>query len=160
MYLVWEILILGSLPPGVSIASVTEVLELLGGNRIVSAAVNVFSLFAIVTSFLGVGMGCLDFLTGRVLKNQLFVVPEHSLKRVKLCSWLIRYPAIGYQIRNKNLEKLCSWYLVLSLMSLCLFRFGRKLFPSCSFQDFAAGVHNVCTCRGCLFGPATVCCGA
>lgn len=64
MYIIWEVLILGSLPPGMSIASVPEVLQLLGGNRMVSTAVNVFSLFAIITSFLGVGMGCVDFLQG------------------------------------------------------------------------------------------------
>lgn len=50
MYIIWEILILGSLPPGMSIGSVREVLQLLGGNRVVLASVNVFSLFAIVTS--------------------------------------------------------------------------------------------------------------
>ncbi|GMH35072.1 hypothetical protein BSKO_02940 [Bryopsis sp. KO-2023] len=61
MYLVWEVLILGSLPPGTTLASVAEVVERMGSTGLVPAAINVFSLFAIVTSFLGVGMGCLDF---------------------------------------------------------------------------------------------------
>lgn len=61
MYLMWEVLILGSLPAGTTLGSVGEVVQRMGSTGIVPAAINVFSLFAIITSFLGVGMGCIDF---------------------------------------------------------------------------------------------------
>ncbi|GMH43472.1 hypothetical protein BSKO_11394 [Bryopsis sp. KO-2023] len=61
MYLMWEVLILGSLPAGSSLASVGEVVKMMGSTGAVPAAISVFSLFAIITSFLGVGMGCIDF---------------------------------------------------------------------------------------------------
>lgn len=64
MYLAWEVLILGSLPPGVAMGSVSDVLAMIGCNPTISTAINIFSLFAIITSFLGVGMGCIDFLKG------------------------------------------------------------------------------------------------
>ncbi|GMH43532.1 hypothetical protein BSKO_11454 [Bryopsis sp. KO-2023] len=61
MYLLWEVLILGSLPPGTRLASVGDLVQMMGGTGAVPVAINVFSLFAIITSFLGVGMGCIDF---------------------------------------------------------------------------------------------------
>ncbi|GMH32740.1 hypothetical protein BSKO_00574 [Bryopsis sp. KO-2023] len=73
MYLLWEVLILGSLPPGSSLASVGEVVQLMGGTGAVPVAINIFSLFAIITSFLGVGLGCIAFvqdLTGSSSKEE------------------------------------------------------------------------------------------
>lgn len=65
MYLVWEMMILGSLPPGSSVASVADVMKTVGASKLVTWALNIFSLFAIVTSFLGVALGCVDFLNGK-----------------------------------------------------------------------------------------------
>jgi tyrosine-specific transport protein len=66
MYVLWEGVILGSLPRNIVISSTAEVVQSLqmgafGGA--VGAAVQIFSFFAIVTSFLGVGLGTVDFLS-------------------------------------------------------------------------------------------------
>jgi len=66
MYVLWEGVILGSLPRDIVISSTAEVVQSLqmgafGGA--VGAAVQIFSFFAIVTSFLGVGLGTVDFLS-------------------------------------------------------------------------------------------------
>ena len=64
MYVLWEAVILGSLPPDSRVGSAQEVVSLLQdwlGTR-AGAVVQLFSLFSIATSFLGVGLGCLDFM--------------------------------------------------------------------------------------------------
>jgi len=66
MYVLWEGVILGSLPRNIVISSTAEVVQSLqmgafGGA--VGAAVQIFSFFAIVTSLLGVGLGTVDFLS-------------------------------------------------------------------------------------------------
>jgi tyrosine-specific transport protein len=64
MYVLWEAVILGSLPPESRVSSAQEVVRLLKdwlGTR-AGAVVQLFSLFSIATSFLGVGLGCLDFM--------------------------------------------------------------------------------------------------
>jgi len=72
MYLTWEALILGSLPAGTVIESVSEIVSILAtsASTYVVAAIQVFSLFAIITSFLGIGMGCVDFLKDLIRKPQ------------------------------------------------------------------------------------------
>lgn len=68
MYLVWELVILGTVAPGTSLTSASQIVEQLsaatGGQA--GVFVEVFSCFAIITSFLGVGMGCIDFLKASV----------------------------------------------------------------------------------------------
>ncbi|KAK9810408.1 hypothetical protein WJX72_010274 [[Myrmecia] bisecta] len=64
MYALWEGVILASLPVGSSTQSASHVVTLMraaAGVR-VTYAVQIFSLFAIITSFLGVALGCRDFL--------------------------------------------------------------------------------------------------
>ena len=64
MYAIWELVILGTIEPGVKLSSAAQIIdglsEATGGKATLS--VKVFSFFAIVTSFLGVGLGCIDFL--------------------------------------------------------------------------------------------------
>jgi len=64
MYLTWEALILASLPAGAMLGSVSDIVSLLAtsAGSHVAVTIQVFCLFAIITSFLGVGMGCVDFL--------------------------------------------------------------------------------------------------
>ena len=64
MYVLWEAVILGSLPPDSAIGSAQEVVRLLQDwlGPQVGPVVQLFSLFSIATSFLGVGLGCLDFM--------------------------------------------------------------------------------------------------
>ena len=66
MYVLWEGVILGSLPRSIVITSTAEVVQSLQMGPFgsaVGAAVQIFSFFAIVTSFLGVGLGTVDFLS-------------------------------------------------------------------------------------------------
>lgn len=63
MYVLWEGAILGSLQPGAEMHDVGDVIEglkLVGGQHVVFAF-EAFSFLAIVTSFLGLSLGCLDF---------------------------------------------------------------------------------------------------
>ena len=64
MYAIWELVILGTIEPGVKLSSAAQIIdglsEATGGKATLS--VKIFSFFAIVTSFLGVGLGCIDFL--------------------------------------------------------------------------------------------------
>lgn len=63
MYVFWEAAILGSLRKGEIILSMHDVvngLKMVGGEPVV-VCFEMFSFLAIITSFLGVGLGCLDF---------------------------------------------------------------------------------------------------
>lgn len=69
MYVLWEAAILGSLQEGETIGSMHDVVEglkMVGGEPVV-VCFEVFSFLAIITSFLGVGLGCLDFLLDLLL---------------------------------------------------------------------------------------------
>eukprot|EP01023_Acetabularia_acetabulum_P018374 TRINITY_DN19280_c1_g1_i1.p2 TRINITY_DN19280_c1_g1~~TRINITY_DN19280_c1_g1_i1.p2 ORF type:complete len:301 (+),score=63.97 TRINITY_DN19280_c1_g1_i1:133-903(+) len=66
MYISWEVVILGALKQGGGVQKLTGD-KIVAGMRAVAGewatkALNCFSLFAIVTSFLGVTMGCVDFI--------------------------------------------------------------------------------------------------
>ena len=64
MYVLWEVVILGTLPRDVPVGSTQDIIRRLmavAGTKVV-AAVQTFSFFAIITSFLGVGLGCVDFI--------------------------------------------------------------------------------------------------
>jgi len=73
MYLTWEALILASLPPGASLASVSDIVALLATSAgpQLAATIQVFCLFAIITSFLGVSMGCVDFLRDLIKQDSI-----------------------------------------------------------------------------------------
>ncbi|QDZ22820.1 tyrosine/tryptophan transporter protein [Chloropicon primus] len=65
LYIIWQAIILGTLPEALvgSLKSGTDVVRAVGGvaSSKVSMHVTIFSFFAIVTSLLGIGMGCVDF---------------------------------------------------------------------------------------------------
>mmetsp|Transcript_1393 Transcript_1393/g.4018 ORF Transcript_1393/g.4018 Transcript_1393/m.4018 type:complete len:846 (-) Transcript_1393:186-2723(-) len=71
MYFIWELVILGTISPDVKLTSASQIVDQLsaatGGRAAMS--VNVFSCFAIITSFLGVGLGCVDFLKDLLMKE-------------------------------------------------------------------------------------------
>mmetsp|Transcript_42704 Transcript_42704/g.76558 ORF Transcript_42704/g.76558 Transcript_42704/m.76558 type:complete len:172 (+) Transcript_42704:1968-2483(+) len=73
MYFIWELVILGTIPPGVSLTSANQIIEQIGAASGDTAiiAVKVFSAFAIITSFLGVGLGCIDFIQVRPTSQSL-----------------------------------------------------------------------------------------
>ncbi len=94
IYLLWELLILGILPiegPGSALADldqgemVTRILKNTVGYSLILNLVQSFAFFAIVTSFLGVGISLIDFLSdglnikktpiGKLLLTLLVVVP-------------------------------------------------------------------------------------
>ncbi|GMH41473.1 hypothetical protein BSKO_09383 [Bryopsis sp. KO-2023] len=69
MYALWELVIVGSLQKGDTIESVEDVLrgmKSVGGEPVV-LTFEWFSFLAIITSFLGVGLGCLDFIRDLLL---------------------------------------------------------------------------------------------
>lgn len=65
LYIIWQALILGTLPEAAvgSLKSGADVVTAVGGvaSSKVAVHVSIFSFFAIVTSLLGIGMGCVDF---------------------------------------------------------------------------------------------------
>ena len=65
LYIIWQAIILGTLPENLvyTLKSGTDVVTAIGGvaSDKVSMHVSIFSFFAIVTSLLGIGMGCVDF---------------------------------------------------------------------------------------------------
>eukprot|EP01025_Chloroclados_australasicus_P060252 TRINITY_DN7717_c0_g3_i1.p1 TRINITY_DN7717_c0_g3~~TRINITY_DN7717_c0_g3_i1.p1 ORF type:complete len:736 (-),score=63.56 TRINITY_DN7717_c0_g3_i1:357-2564(-) len=71
MYLIWEGVILGQLQQGVALTSTEQIVEglrMVAGDNAVMA-VTWFSLFAIITSFLGVLLGFVDFNKELLFKN-------------------------------------------------------------------------------------------
>ena len=65
LYIIWQAIILGTLPEAAvyGLKSGTDVVKAVGGvaSSGVGMHVTIFSFFAIVTSLLGIGMGCVDF---------------------------------------------------------------------------------------------------
>jgi len=91
LYVIWQAIILGTLPENLvySLKSGTDVVRAIGGvaTETVSMHVTIFSFFAVVTSLLGVGMGCVDFVKD-ALPDQLFAHnknKKNTLKVAALC---------------------------------------------------------------------------
>jgi len=71
MYFIWELVILGTIPAGVTLTSADQIISQIGAasGETAIVAVKVFSAFAIITSFLGVGLGCIDFIQDLLMKG-------------------------------------------------------------------------------------------
>jgi len=71
MYFLWELVILGTIAPGTTLSSAGQIVDQLGAatGGLAVLAVKVFSCFAIITSFLGVGLGCMDFLKDLLMRE-------------------------------------------------------------------------------------------
>ena len=63
LYILWQLAILGTVHVGAGVSTAADVVRGISAvaGPWATAAVQVFSFFAIVTSFLGVGLGCVDF---------------------------------------------------------------------------------------------------
>ena len=63
LYILWQLAILGTVHMGAGVSSAADVVRGISAvaGPWATVAVQVFSFFAIVTSFLGVGLGCVDF---------------------------------------------------------------------------------------------------
>lgn len=99
VYLVWLWLVLGIIPAegpyslteAFKAGSASLALEHHGAGKAISGILKYFSFFALVTSFLGIGLGLFDFLSDGLR------IPKTPLGRVKL-SFLIAIPILFFAI--------------------------------------------------------------
>ena len=77
MFLLWNAVILGQIPPGAP-AGVDPLALLRAADPVVAPAVEVFSLLAISTSFIGFVLGLTDFVADYLKVGFLLVTHTHT----------------------------------------------------------------------------------
>mmetsp|Transcript_9987 Transcript_9987/g.11615 ORF Transcript_9987/g.11615 Transcript_9987/m.11615 type:complete len:803 (+) Transcript_9987:90-2498(+) len=90
LYVIWQFVILGTIANSANLTSANDIILGLkaAAGPIATNCVQVFSFFAIVTSFLGVALGCVDFLSDLVY-NSTKAKAENSVSKQRFVSLCI-----------------------------------------------------------------------